>query len=90
MQELTNTNFKSAWSLFADALAAEAGECRLSHRAFSLPKFICFLVNPSGDSQHGENRLPTQPSQEGGGVQNIGTTQDAADHALSFFKFIDS
>ena len=35
---------KVAWSVFANALKAEAGEMQLIARAFSLPKFIGFLV----------------------------------------------
>jgi len=34
----------SAWSLFANAVKAEAGETSLDTRAFSVPKFIDFLV----------------------------------------------
>ena len=55
----TKVLLRQAWSVFADALAAEAGECQLSHCAFSLPKFIGFLnsggahrnVGPSQGSQ---------------------------------------
>ena len=39
----TKVQLRQAWSVFAEALAAEAGECQLSHYAFSLPKFIGFL-----------------------------------------------
>ena len=34
-----------AWSVFADAFSAEAGECSLHPRSFSLPKFIISLIN---------------------------------------------
>ncbi len=33
-----------AWSLFANALKAEAGEMSLETRSFSLPKFVDFLI----------------------------------------------
>ena len=33
-----------AWSVFANALEAEAGECHIPYVAFSLPKFISFLA----------------------------------------------
>ncbi len=46
MQENTRT-FRINWSVFADALAAEAGECHISFVAFSLPKFVSFLTNQS-------------------------------------------
>ena len=48
MQELVDANFKNAWSLIADVLVAEAGECNLTFRAFSLAKFVCFLIDPEG------------------------------------------
>ena len=35
---------KTAWSVYANAIKAEAGEMCLDSRAFSLPKFISFLV----------------------------------------------
>ncbi len=35
----------AAWSVFANALEAEAGEHRISYTVFSLPKFISFLVS---------------------------------------------
>ena len=46
MQENSRTKpvKRLAWSVFADAFAAEAGECHLQPRSFSLPKFINFLV----------------------------------------------
>ncbi len=44
MQENTGT-IQRAWSVFADALEAEAGEHRISYTVFSLPKFISFLIN---------------------------------------------
>ena len=36
---------KSAWSVFAFAIKAEEGEMSLATRAFSLPKFISFLIH---------------------------------------------
>jgi len=39
----TKVVLRQAWSVFAEALAAEAGECQLSHWSFSLPKFVVFL-----------------------------------------------
>ncbi len=42
--EKTRVVTRLAWSVFADAFAAEAGECALHPRSFSLPKFINFLV----------------------------------------------
>jgi len=39
----TKVLLRQAWSVFAEALAAEAGECQLSHWSFSLPKFIVFF-----------------------------------------------
>ncbi len=44
MHEDTRT-IHAAWSVFADALEASAGEHHLSFMVFSLPKFINFLVN---------------------------------------------
>ncbi len=44
MQKDTRT-IHAAWSVFANALEAEAGEHRISYTVFSLPKFISFLVN---------------------------------------------
>ena len=44
MHENTRT-IRISWSVFADALAAEAGECHISFVAFSLPKFVSFLTN---------------------------------------------
>ena len=46
MQRDTQTKIllRQAWCVFAEALAAEAGECQLSHWSFSLPKFIVFLT----------------------------------------------
>ena len=35
---------KNAWSVYADAIKAEAGELRLDSRAFPHPKFIDFLI----------------------------------------------
>ena len=45
MQEGSKTKIllRQAWSVFAETLAVEAGECHLSRCAFSLPKFIVFL-----------------------------------------------
>ena len=33
------------WSVFAEAYSAEAGEVALSHRKFSLPQFLSFLID---------------------------------------------
>ena len=46
MQENSQTKIvkRLAWSVFAEAFAAEAGECHLNPRSFSLPKFMNFLV----------------------------------------------
>ena len=41
--EMTSTQLRLNWSIFAEVLAAEAGEARVFHRAFSMPKFISFL-----------------------------------------------
>ena len=38
-------NHRTAWSVFAEALAAEAGECHIPYVSFSLPKFISFLIH---------------------------------------------
>ncbi len=38
-----NTRTRKCWSVFAETLAAEAGERRIHHTSFSLPKFIVFL-----------------------------------------------
>jgi len=40
---VTTTTLRVIWDAFANVLAAEAGELRVATRAFSLPKFICFL-----------------------------------------------
>ena len=48
---------KVAWSVFANALKAEAGEMQLITRAFSLPKFIGFLV---------QHRVPSLAAVTGG------------------------
>ena len=37
--------YRKTWSVFADALAAEAGECHIQFVSFSLSKFTCFLTN---------------------------------------------
>ena len=42
--EKTRVVTRLAWSVFAEAYAAEAGECALHPRSFSLPKFINFLI----------------------------------------------
>ena len=39
-----NSWLQHAWSVFANACKAEAGELHLSTRAFSLTKFIDFLI----------------------------------------------
>ena len=46
MQENSETKVvtRPAWSVFAEAFAAEAGERDLQCRSFSLPKFINFLT----------------------------------------------
>jgi hypothetical protein len=41
----SETWLRTAWSLFADVCKAEAGELRVHTRAFSLCKFIDFLVS---------------------------------------------
>jgi len=46
----SNSWLKHAWSVFANVCKAEAGELHLSTRAFSLAKFIDFLV--TGRSSH--------------------------------------
>jgi len=60
----TKVVLRQAWSVFAEALAAEAGECQLSHWSFSLPKFIvCFnsdgqmrtVVSQQGDTPEVQN-----------------------------------
>ena len=33
------------WTLFAQTFGAEAGELSVATRTFSVPKFICFLMN---------------------------------------------
>ena len=35
----------ASWSVFANAIKAEAGELQLATRAFSVPQFIQFLLN---------------------------------------------
>ena len=41
---MTNASMRHNWSVFAHTLSAEAGELHISHYAFSLTKFICFLT----------------------------------------------
>ena len=45
---------RQAWSVYAQAFAAEAGELSINHRSFSLPKFISFLANHGSDSPAGQ------------------------------------
>jgi len=52
----------SAWSVFANALKAEAGEMRLDTRSFSLPKFISFLI-PGGAYCPPENSTAIEDTQ---------------------------
>ena len=40
---VTTSTLRVIWGLFADVLAAEAGELRVATRAFSLQKFLSFL-----------------------------------------------
>ena len=40
----TKVNTRLAYSVFAEAFAAEAGECALHPRSFTLPKFIICLI----------------------------------------------
>ena len=44
VQEDSRTHIRKAWSVFAEALAAEAGEKHIEFVSFSLPKFISFLA----------------------------------------------
>ena len=60
---------KVAWSVFANALKAEAGEMQLITRAFSLPKFIGFLV---------QHRVPSLAAVTGGFRQVDPSTSLAA------------
>ena len=43
--DMTSPQTRLNWSIIAEVLAAEAGEARVFHRAFSMPKFISFLCN---------------------------------------------
>ena len=45
--DMTSAQSRMNWSIFAEVLAAEAGEARVFHRAFSIPKFISFLCSGS-------------------------------------------
>ena len=45
-------NLRKRWSVFADALCAEAGERSISHAAFTLPKFISFLTGHEAIALH--------------------------------------
>jgi len=57
-ETLTSATVRVIWGVFAEAFAAEAGVLRVATRAFSLPKFVCFLSSgilpseelPSGNS----------------------------------------
>ena len=40
----------ATWSVFANAIKAEAGEMQLATRAFSLPKFMEFVLHGSTSS----------------------------------------
>ena len=40
---VTTSTLRVIWGVFAEVLAAEAGELRVATRAFSLPKFMSFL-----------------------------------------------
>ena len=51
--EMTSTQMRLNWNIFAEVLAAEAGEARVFHRAFSMPKFISFLCT----GRHATNSL---------------------------------
>jgi len=42
-EPMTSPTIRVTWSVFAEAFAAEAGGLRVATRAFSLPKFICYL-----------------------------------------------
>ena len=53
-----------AWSVFAEAFAAEAGECHLNPRSFSLPKFINFLVTGVFPSQEDAPPVPLNSPEE--------------------------
>ena len=52
----TKVLLRQAWSVFADALAAEAGECQLSHYASSLPKFIVFFNSGGAHRNDGSSQ----------------------------------
>ena len=54
--DMTSAQSRMNWSIFAEVLAAEAGEARVFHRAFSIPKFISFLCS----GRHPANSMTDQ------------------------------
>ena len=42
--DVTSTQMRLNWSVIAEVLAAEAGEAHVFHRAYSMPKFIIFVM----------------------------------------------
>ena len=70
------SNIKLCWDTWAQTLAVEATEFALNHRAFTLPKFIAFLVN--GGQYQDNSRIRTSRSSTGAGrISNSTFTHDA-------------
>ncbi len=67
MHEDTKT-IHNAWSVFADALEAEAGEHRISYTVFSLPRFISFLINGHAHDPSSFTHQVFAPDVTGSGV----------------------
>ena len=55
----TCSNIRLCWNTCAQTLAVEAGEFALDHRAFTLTKFIAFIVNGGQNLQIEASRSST-------------------------------